>query len=41
MRFVLAISKMATLIGCGWSAQSAIALVAVDLLEWCREYWAK
>jgi len=41
MRFVLAISKLATLIGCGWSAQCAVAFVAVDLLEWFREYWAK
>lgn len=41
MAVIFTLSKITTLIGCGWSVPSAIAFVAGDLLAWCRELLGK
>src|SRR5438093_4498350 len=41
MSLVFTLSKIMTLLGCGWSAPCAIAFTAGELLEWFRGLWTK
>ncbi len=38
MTLVFTVSKITTLLACGWSAPCAIAAVSGELLEWFRSF---